>query len=163
MAACSLLLFLLIVPGRAKAQSKDPTDNKRIVLSKNYIFTPQTVPGRRIPGLSQVLDPSYELIVLPDSVISYLPFFGRAFAAPANPTEGGIRFTSTKFSYTMSQKKKGGWEVSIKPSDATDVRQLYLDIYENGTASLRVVSLNREQITFNGYITEGKERGKKAF
>ena len=91
-------------------------------------------------------------------MISNLPYYGRAYSASINPSENGLNFTSTNFDYTVTPRKKGGWEVLIKPKDANDVREMTFTIFENGTASLYVTSNNRESISFNGYITQsGKQ------
>lgn len=128
---------------------------KSMVDSKDYVFKADYVIPMR--GTSRSLTSDYDLAVSKDTVKAYLPFFGRAYTAPMDPTQGGIKFTSTDFDYQTKEKKKGGWQVTIEPKDAADVRQLMLDISENGYASLRVTSNNREAISFNGYI---KERSK---
>lgn len=152
---------LLAAGFTATGQSKDPAVNREIVEAKNYVFKAQMVSPQR--GIARPLTTEYDLTVTPDTVIAYLPYFGRAFTAPINPADGGIKFTSSKFSYTSKPVKKGGWEITIIPTDARDVRQLNLDIFDNGNASLRVLSVNKEQISFTGYIEKGKDRDKKAF
>lgn len=87
-----------------------------------------------------------------------MPYFGRAFVAPMNPSEGGIRFTSTDFNYTVKDRKKGGWDIAILPKDAKDVRQMLLSVTESGYGSLQVISNNRQQISYNGYLMERKGR-----
>jgi hypothetical protein len=72
-------------------------------------------------------------------------------------TEGGIKFTSTNFSYKVNARKKGGWEVIIKPKDHDisswrDVQQMILNISPDGYASLSVLSTNRDPISFQGNI-----------
>jgi hypothetical protein len=96
----------------------------------------------------------YDLRIAGDSVISYLPYFGRAYSAPLDPSKSGIQFTSTNFKYEQSPRKKGGWNILIEPKDANDVRQLTLLVTESGSASLQVISNNRQSISFNGYVAE---------
>jgi hypothetical protein len=104
------------------------------------------------------LTSDYSLTVRKDSVISYLPYFGRAYTAPIGKTSGGIEFTSTDFVYTSKQNKKGGWQIEIKPNDETDVRQMLLTVSKNGYGSLSVTSNNRQAISFNGYIDKQSKR-----
>ena len=94
----------------------------------------------------------YDLKVSSDTVVSDLPYYGRAFVAPIDPAEGGIHFTSTQFTYTIKEKKKGGWDVSIVPKDIHDVREMQLSVSEAGYATLQVTSNNRQLITFTGYL-----------
>jgi hypothetical protein len=144
-----------------QAQEKKEQTTQQIVESKNYIFKAESVNPQR--GQLRHLTSEYDLVVTSDTVTAYLPYFGRAYAAPIDPSEGGIKFTSADFNYTVEKKKRRSWQIMIKPKDASDIQALYLTIFDNNKATLRVNSLNRESISFNGYITEGKEKDKKAF
>ncbi len=95
----------------------------------------------------------YYLKVSKDTVVAYLPYYGRAYTAPMDPTEGGIRFTSTDFAYEVSKgKREGNWQVRIKTHDTDREIVLYLDIWENGSARLDVTDPNRQVISFQGDI-----------
>jgi hypothetical protein len=120
------------------------------VETKNFVFQAQSASpqgGRFI----QLTSP-YDVRIKNDTLVTFLPYFGRAFVAPINPAEGGIRFNSTSFDYTVENRKKGGWNVLITPQDARDVRLLQFIITETGNATLQVLSNNRQPITFNGFI-----------
>jgi hypothetical protein len=156
------ILFLFVAVAFsiiAFAQEKSATEIKQIVESQNYIFKAETV----IPqsGSSRVLTPEYDLTVSCNKVISYLPYFGRAYT-PVLPGEGGIKFTSTDFEY---KKTKDGdkWEITIQPNDVNYVRQMHLTVFDNGKASLNVINTNRQGIAYHGYIKEGMMKEKKAF
>ena len=155
------IVLLLSVKAIAQAQEKDAVSAQQLLESKNYIFKAESVNPPR--GRFRQLTSEYDLVVTGDTVIAFLPYFGRAYTAPINPSEGGIKFTSSNFEYKVEKKKKSGWEVFIKPKDVSDAQELYLTIFDNKRATLRVNSVNRESISFNGYIVEGKEKGKKAF
>jgi hypothetical protein len=154
----ALLLSAGIV---ANAQEKNEASAQQLIESKNFVFKAETVTPSR--GRFRQLTSEYDLVVAGDTVTAFLPYFGRAFSAPINPTDGGIKFTSSDFQYVTEKRKKDGWEIVITPKDAQDVQTLYLTVFDNKKASLRVNSLNRESITFNGYIQEGKQKDKKAF
>lgn len=99
------------------------------------------------------LNSTYDLKVSKDSVQAYLPYYGRAYTAPMNPSEGGIMFTSTNFEYNVKQgKKKGNWKIDIKPKDISRDVQLSLDIWDNGSAQLNVSSSDRQSISFQGEL-----------
>lgn len=100
----------------------------------------------------------YDLKVSKDSVICYLPYFGRAFSAPLPNSEGGIRFTSTDFTITKNQVKKGGWNVIIKPNDVKDVRELNLSVSKNGYGTLYVSSNRRQSISFYGLVEDNVKK-----
>jgi uncharacterized protein DUF4251 len=158
-----VLLFLsfVTITVTAAAQEKKEDKIKRIVGEQNYVFVAQLVNPQN--GRSRNLNTlDYTLTVRKDSVISYLPYFGRAYSAPINSSDGGIKFTSTQFDY-INSPKGNKWQITIKPKDGTDVQQMYLDIFDNGNATLQVTSNNRQGISFNGYIIEGNPVTKKAF
>ena len=99
------------------------------------------------------LSPYYDVKVSPDTVVAYLPFYGRAYSAPMNSSEGGIKFTSTKFEYDIQKgKKAGNWLVTIHTKDTQRPFTLYFDLWENGTARLNVHDTDRQSISFSGDI-----------
>ena len=102
---------------------------------------------------SMYLSPYYDVKVKPDTVVAYLPYYGRAYSAPMDPTEGGIKFTSTDFDYNVKPgKKSGNWLVDIRFNDTKREILFFFDIWENGTARLNVTDTNRQSISFNGNI-----------
>jgi hypothetical protein len=153
-AAVILLIFIAAAFNTVSAQDKKEEAIKNMIETKNFTFVAQTASPTGAP-LRQ-LSYGFDLNVLGDSVVSYLPYFGRAYSAPMDPTEGGFKFTSTKFDYTVTGRRKGGWDIIIKPKDAKDVRELALTAFDNGNSTLQVLSNNRQPITFNGYIAARK-------
>lgn len=156
--ACSFMLLLLAaVPAFAQTGNQPlskEAKTKNLVQSGDYTFVArQALPMR---GQTRSLTSEYDLHVSADTIEAYLPYFGRAYSAPVDPSKGGIQFTSTRFKSTVTEGKKGGWTVSIVPDDARDVRQLTLTISSTGYASLHVLSNNRQAISFHGYI-DGKK------
>lgn len=138
--------------GTAQAQ-KTGEATQTLLAGKSYVFKAQTALPMR--GSSRQLTSNYyELKITKDSIKSFLPFFGRAYSAPMNSEESGIQFTSTSFVYSEKEKKKGGWDVQIKPKDTKDVRQMLLNISSTGFATLQVISNTRETISFTGRIEE---------
>ena len=129
-----LLLAATVLAGSSiiKAQDKKPGEVKTMIESRNYIFKAQMANPQI--GASRQLTPEYDLTISGDTIISYLPYFGRAYVAPANPSEGGIKFTSTKFEYNLVKDEKE-WEITIKPNDAREVQQLFLEVFDNGRAT----------------------------
>jgi hypothetical protein len=76
-------------------------------------------------------------------------------------SEGGIHFTSTNFEYKVTERKKGGWDIVIKPKDVQAVQEFNFSIFDSGSASLQVNSTNRQPISFNGYVSEKKKKKSK--
>jgi len=154
-------LLSLTLTVTAMAQEKNPSNIQQAIETKNFVFKAESVTPQR--GRMRQLTPEYDVVLRPDTITSFLPYFGRAFTASINSSEGGIKFTATNFDYTVSPKKKNRWEITIKPKDVNDVRELYLTVFDNGRATLQVSSNNRESISFNGFLQEGNPIAKKAF
>jgi hypothetical protein len=154
-----VLLFASIVISLANANAQDKNDKKEeekasvreIIESKNFTFIARS--ATPMSGRFINLNTLYDVRVFGDTVLSDLPYYGRAFTAPVNPAESALRFTSTRFDYKIKERKKNGWEITISPKDGKDVRQMYMTVYENGTAFLQILSNNRQPISFNGYVT----------
>ncbi len=105
------------------------------------------------------LSPYYDVKVNPDTVRAYLPYYGRAYVAPMDPSKGGIKFTSTDFDYQVSPgRKKGNWQVNIRTRDTGREIFFFFDIWENGTARLSVTDTNRQPISFQGDIETGNKK-----
>jgi hypothetical protein len=154
------LPFLLFVTGsqlmvRAQTAKPDKKAEKRaairsLVESQNYDFRATSVTP--MSGRSRQLTSDYDLKVTKEAIVSYLPYFGRAYSAPMDPSQGGIQFTSKQFDYTISEGKKGGWNILIKPKDYRDVQQMNLSISEDGYGTLQVTSTQKQPISFYGSI-----------
>jgi hypothetical protein len=136
----------ITAPLAAGAQSVKP-----ILDSQHYVFQPWTAQSET-GQIHHLNDAYFTLEITPDKIISNLPYFGRAYVAPIDPTKNILEFNSAKFTYTIAPRKKDGWIVLIKPQDDQDVTEMQLVISSNGYASLEVLSPNQEPITFNGII-----------
>jgi len=150
----ALVIFSVGVSNGQQSKNEKKEEKKKemssLINSRNYVFEAQ----KALPssGRQVNLTTLYDLRVGADTITSYLPFFGRAYVAPVNPTEGGIKFTSTSYSYNVKDRKKGGWDITIVPNDTKDVRQMYLTVSDDGYASLNILSNNRSSISYNGIV-----------
>ena len=88
---------------------------KKMVDEMHYVFEANYVNPSRGDGRSLTSD--YDLRVSKDKIVAYLPYFGRAYVSPSDLKGGGIDFTITNFEYSVTEGKKGGWDVVIKPKD----------------------------------------------
>jgi Domain of unknown function (DUF4251) len=162
-AAIISTIFLSMGFNSIFAQDKKQDNQAAIrdmVESQQYVFKAQF--ATPMTGQQRTLTSDYDLTVSKSAVTSYLPYFGRAYSAPIDPSQGGIKFTSTKFQYIKKSGKKDDWDITIIPKDASEVQKLYLHISSNGYATLQVMSTNRQSISFNGVIEENKQP-KRAF
>ncbi|MBA4055591.1 MAG: hypothetical protein C0490_12830 [Marivirga sp.] len=151
------LFFVVFTTGitTVTAQDSNETSIQSLIDTKRFVFQVQSVSPAR-GGLRQ-LSPGYTLVVLPDTIISELPYFGRAYQATINPSDAGIKFTSTDFQYELKNRKKGGWDIKIRPKDKGKAHQLFLTITTTGRASMRISSSDRESISYNGFVEAVKK------
>ena len=168
-----ILLTVLVLTSISSFGQTDKTTTARIVPAKNFIFVATTALPTANADINNVLTKlnnqggagtinltgsNYDLRITPDSVVAYLPFYGRAFTGTMDPNDSGTKFTSKKFEYTSAKGKKGGWVITIDPKDVKDGQRMTLNVTESGYASLFVMNNNRQPISFNGYIAEPKEK-----
>ena len=143
-------IVLLSMGAIAQSADEKVAAVKELVESKNFIFQAQTALPMR--GSVRQLTSEYDLKVTPSAIVSDLPYFGRAFVAPMNPTQSPLLFTSRKFDYFTTPRKDGGWNIVIKPADHREVQSMTLSISTAGYTTLQVTNLNRDPISFNGDI-----------
>jgi hypothetical protein len=151
LSAWTLVLLVCLRPTRVLAQTDSSTS--AAITSRQFTFIAQTA----LPATGTVRQLSggdYDIKVADQKVDVYLPFFGRAYVAPINPAEGGFKFTTSDFTYTASPARRGGWNISIKPNDVKDVRELTLSISKSGYGLARIMSNSRQTMAFNGYIAD---------
>jgi len=149
----SSILILAVSCSQNEAQGTGVSDDNvtELLESQNYIFRATTAMPAR--GRTIQLTSSYTLEVKKDSIVSYLPYFGRAYSAPIDRRGGGIEFTSTDFKYNAKRRNNGRYEIEIIPEDVHDVRRIFISISANGYGTLDVTSQNRQAISFNGSAT----------
>jgi hypothetical protein len=145
----SLLAFTLPVEAQDNDTSRPIND---WIGNRHFIFraqsaTPQTGGFIQLTSL-------YDIRISNDSVISNLPYYGRAFVAPINPQDGGLTFTTTDIDYGSKKAGDDKWEVNITAKALRDNYKLFFTIYTNGQAQLQVTSNNRQPIRFDGYVVD---------
>lgn len=145
-------LFAAFISFQLHAQ--DTTrDIKMLLDNKTFTFRPTTmtpVSGRFRP----ITDAGYLLQVKGNTLIAYLPYFGRAYQAPVNSADAGINFTSENFNYVVTEGKKESYNVSISTKDRTFNSTFNLTVYKDGTAYLQANSTDKQQISYNGTIVK---------
>jgi len=136
-------------------QAKTEAEIKSMIDAKSYVFVAQYVQPMR--GGNRYITPDYDLRVGADSLVAYLPYFGRAYVAPMNNEDAGVQFTTTKFDY-KTVENKDGWDISIIPKNAKDIRRMQISVSKNGYATLHVTCDNRDPISYQGYVEAKKQK-----
>lgn len=120
---------------------KEKIDHKR--------FTIEVDRALPVGGRSVNLTSPYSLELRGDSVISYLPYFGRAYSAPYGGG-GGLRFTKLVTDYQCSYNKKGVAQLKFVTRSDDDTYRFNVQVFPNGSASIHVTPTNKQSITYQG-------------
>lgn len=145
------LVLLLSFTSYGLFAQDENTAIQSAIESKRFVFAAVRVfplSGR----IRQLTGEGYEVKVAGDSLISYLPYFGRAYTAPLDTRDGGINFTSVSFDYAVTPRRKKGWQILIRPKDNTDLREFSFTVARNGSARLQALSNNRQTISYDGQL-----------
>lgn len=108
---------------------------------------------RAVPmaGRSVNLTSSYSLEIHGDSILSYLPYFGRAYSAPYGGGEG-LTFKEMATEKEQTSKKKGRSEIKFRVKTKEDIYTFRIEVYSNGSATINVTPVNKQSITFYGDV-----------
>ena len=116
--------FATLFLNNVKAQNLTTTQVDSLINSKHYTFKAERMNPQR--GGQKYLTSEYFLRVSGDSLISALPYFGRAYTAPVNPEDAGYDFTSTNFDYNVSKGKKESYQITIHTKDKINTADFML-------------------------------------
>jgi len=141
-------------PSKKERRLEQAAEVQKMIEAQDYKFVAQ----RAMPmsGRSISLTPDFNLRVSSDTISAYLPYFGRTYVAPINPSDGGITFESTDFNYRIEPAKKGGWTAFITINDVKHRTEATLHITTSGSTILSVNDNTRQSISFGGYIEKRK-------
>ncbi len=145
LAACSTL-----TPAeKAERQAKRAQAVEKALAERHYKVDVEMMYPRR--GKAVNVSSNYSLEVKGDTLISYLPYFGRAYNVPYGGGKG-LNFTAPITEYHSAKDRNGSTQVSIKTRNEEDIYSFLLEIFDNGSASIAVTSRERESIDFSGNL-----------
>ena len=145
-----------LLSGDLRAQSKDEERQavQAAVQNQEYVFTAQTATGQRGRSI-QLSGGPYTIKVSKELFECDLPFYGSSFSGSAgygNMGESGVVCKSSKFSYEMKPRKKGGWEVTVKPEEKKDIVNITLTIGPDGYTTVNATLTNRSPMRYYGLV-----------
>lgn len=98
------------------------------------------------------LSSSYDVVIGKDSIISYLPYFGRAYSVDLTDTRGGIDFSEPILS-SNEEMKDDTYFLELEAETEFDKYTFIFSISKSGYGSLMVNSYKRQPISFYGTIS----------
>lgn len=152
----TLFLLAVLLQGCSSLQPTSVNDEKTLRMREKveaFDFMFEAFNARSMRFNQVHLSSGYTLKVSKDTLAAYLPFYGRAYTAPMNSTDGGIKFTSTAFEHRLAMGKKPGlWKITFKTLDTRNPITLYLDVWDNGSAHLSVNDPDKQSMYYDGNI-----------
>ena len=106
-------------------------------------------------GSSRHVSYGYSVEVRNDTMISYLPYFGRAYNVPYGGGKG-LNFTAPIGSYQEFMKRNGQRHIEIGVTNDEDTYFYTIEVFDNGNSSVDVRARQRERISYSGNIEFGK-------
>jgi len=102
-------------------------------------------------GSSRHVSFGYSVEVRNDTLISYLPYFGRAYNVPYGGGKG-LNFTAPIESYQEFMKRNGQRHIEIGVTNEEDTYFYTIEVFDNGNSSVEVRARQRERISYSGNV-----------
>lgn len=152
MIAIAALFGSQILFAQSKREKKEQKEKAVKELIDQRQFSIEVDRALPMTGRAVNLTSSYSLEVRGDSVISYLPYFGRAYNLPYGGGEG-LRFEEQLTDYDLSYDKKGTAKIKFESRTKEDNFTFNVEVFPNGRSTINVTPVNRQGITFHGEIS----------
>lgn len=101
---------------------------------------------------SRTVSTDFFLELRGDTLRSYLPYLGQAQVSPSLSPTMGMNFEERVRQYQESRPKGKYTQIDIDVKTKEDTYHYVINIYDSGDAYIRVRSLNRDPISFDGTL-----------
>lgn len=115
--------------------------------SMHYEVKVKMMYPRRTPAIN--VTSNYSLEVKGDTLVSYMPFYGRAYSVPYGGGKS-LNFTAPIKSYQAAKDDKGTTRVKVVTDNDEDVITYNLEVFDNGQVTIDVLAREREMISYSG-------------
>lgn len=128
-----------------------------LINSGTFVFKASRALPQGMPSVDLTSNPN-GVTFHPDTIESYMPFFGRAYRADFSG-EGGIKFKGIAKDFRLETLKRGkGFEIDVKVLIPRECYQLNLFVSPEGRATLTISSNDRSTISYFGDVVPSKEQ-----
>ncbi len=122
---------------------------KTLINDKTWIFKVNTAVPLAGPAIS--VNGSFDVELVNDTVVSYLPFFGIGYLGDIGKNEGPFDFTKPIKNYSFKKEKKV-YRIKFEVINEKDYLTFFFDIGITGSTTLSINSRNRQTMSFYGII-----------
>jgi hypothetical protein len=151
----SIVLSILMIPAFSQEKTDQPGKKEQIemlVNSREFVFHARRAMPSHGSSIDLISNPNY-VKFKPDFIEGSMPFFGRAYSGVGYGDEGGLRFSGQPEQFNVEKTKKN-YEITATVKGESDNYRLSLSVAPEGSASLVIISNNRESISYIGEISE---------
>lgn len=163
-----LLAVLFFTFSNGQAQSKKEKKEQRnverikevkqLLENKQFVFVADQAVGQK-GYIGYVTGDNYSLEIMGDSAVANLPFYGTSYSTEAYGGDGGVNFASKLSDFTSEyQQKKKKQAITGIARDGIRTYSIHLEVYENGTATLRIQPSEKTMMTYYGNISKRKDQ-----
>lgn len=145
MAACSSLSST----ERAERAAKVAQSVEKALAGRRYTVSINTMFPRN--GRVVNVSPDYSVKVKGDTLVSYLPYFGRAYNVPYGGGKG-YNFTAPITDYQATKNRKGNTRITFRTNNEEDILTFMLDVFPDGSTTIDVTARERESISYSGQM-----------
>lgn len=100
----------------------------------------------------KTVTPDFFLELRGDTLQSYLPYMGQAHTAPMTSPSIGLNFEERVHNYLVSKLKAGRTQIELDVKSEEDSYHYFIDVYDTGDTYIYVKPLNRDPISFDGFV-----------
>lgn len=144
------VLLLLSSCAVSQVRNQKQAEVKALLESRNFLFVAES--ASPMGGGNIRLTSAYNLSIRGDSLNSHLPYFGTAYRAPFGSSTSPLSFTSSDFDYDSKTSGNGSYTITIRLNKPADPDVMTLSVSRSGYGTLHVNSIDRQPISFYGYI-----------
>ena len=89
-----------------------------------------------------------------DTLRSDLPYWGQAYQSPMGSPSIGLNFEAPVLRYSESRPKSNKTLMELDVATKEDTYHYLIEVYDTGESYIRVRSVNRDPISFDGRVGE---------
>jgi len=141
---------------RAERAIKKQQQTEAMINAKEFVFIGRTAIPTGFKTMDLTTNTNY-VKFHPDSIESYMPFFGKAYGSIGYGGDGGLKFGGTPEDYTVTKGTKN-YQVNASIKGTNDYYKISLSVSFEGSASLSITSNNRSPISYNGEISAPEKK-----
>ena len=132
---------------RMEREARTAAQVSEALASRHYTINVLMMYPQR--GRAVNLTTNYSVEVKGDSLISYLPYFGRAYNVPYGGGKG-LNFIAPITGYQTETDRKGMTRVVLTTENEEDRYQYVLEVSSSGDSYIQVQSRQRDFIRYSG-------------